>query len=423
MRAIKAQYFLAFAVNGCVLPYLPLFLRDRGLTDVQIGWVIATTGVAVLATPVVLTLLADLKLETRTLLAWTFGLGVAGLCGMLSSDAFVPILLTHALYAVALFPVMPLQDGLTFETQSRRKAAGLPEVPYHRIRVWGTFGFILPSLILWAWLTYDDRVSLSLVVGVGFSLLAIGNALLLPRLRTGRAEAPVRAALPTTEALRVMLRPRVLVFALATWLLGVSIAAYYAFYPLYLKELLGVDAKYVGLISNVGVVIEIAYMLGFGWLRRKLGIRGLMVVGALLIAARFALLAAFPNLFVAIATQAVHGMLVVVVHVAPPLYLDAQAESRYRSSMQGLYAMAITGSSRVVGNAASGYVADISYLHVFGAAAAVAMVAALIFLVLFKDASADSADSADDADKKERSPPSPSAKSAESADLLQADRA
>ncbi len=400
MRSLKVEYFLAFGVMGAVLPYLPLFLDERGLTEVQIGWVIATTGVAVLLTPVLLTMLADLRLESRTLLAGTFGLSILGLVGLLGSHAFWPILLAHLVYAVSVFPVMPLQDGLNFAVQAQRQQRGLPEVPYHRIRVWGTLGFLVPSLVLWVWLTYDNRVSLCLVVAIAFSALALINTRWLPAARESGGSAPLPAArpprrvlglfpraapLPTLAALRAMTRGPVLVFALATWLANIAVAAYYAFYPIYLKDMLGIEPKWAGLISNLGVLIEVVFMLGFGFLLRWFGLRWLMALGAAGIAARFLLLALFPNIYVAVGTQVLHGMLVLVVHVAPPIYLNAQAQGPFRNSIQGLYAMAVVGTGRILGNALSGYAAEASLLGVFAAAAVVAALAAVLFAVMFRD--------------------------------------
>ena len=58
VRSIRAEYFLSFAVMGSLLPYLPVFLAARGLSDAQIGQVLALTGLAVLVTPAIVAALA-----------------------------------------------------------------------------------------------------------------------------------------------------------------------------------------------------------------------------------------------------------------------------------------------------------------------------------------------------------------------------
>ena len=43
-------------------------------------------------------------------------------------------------------------------------------------------------------------------------------------------------------------------------------------------------------------------------------------------------------------TQLFHGMIVLALLIAPPIFLNQHAEDRYRHSMQGLYAMAVMGT-------------------------------------------------------------------------------
>src|SRR5690606_35734946 len=98
------------------------------------GW-----GLAILLTPVLVTLLADAHLENRTLLAASFCLTALGLAWMLAAEGFWPILIAHGVMTMALAPVLPVQDGLFFRQQQR-----LGEGAYHRVRVYGTLGYIVP---------------------------------------------------------------------------------------------------------------------------------------------------------------------------------------------------------------------------------------------------------------------------------------
>ncbi|MEX0885946.1 MAG: MFS transporter, partial [Phycisphaeraceae bacterium] len=198
--------------------------------------------------------------------------------------------------------------------------------------------------------------------------------------------APPAAGLPTLAAARAMLEPSMLVFLVAVWLCMLAKAAYYAFFPLYLTRQLGVPMQWVGLILSVGVLIEIFFMLGFGRLLRLLGLRGLMAVGAACDALRLALLFAYPNIYVAVGTQVFHGMSVLVVHVAPQIYLNHRAGERYRSSMQGLYCVAVLGSGQILGAALGGLVAQgTSLVTVFGLGAALGVAAAALFAIAFRD--------------------------------------
>ncbi len=408
MRSIKAQYFLTFAVMGSVLPYLPVYFAERGLSDTQVGYVLSLGGLAVLLTPVLTTLLADLHFENRTLLAWVCAVSAGSLAWLLASRGFWWILAVHGLFSLAFVPVLSLQDGLTFTETSRRLKAGLATLPYHRVRVYGTVGFIAPSIVLYVLMSdfVGASIGVSLLCGAAVGLLAVGNSLLLPRTRgavsisSPSAEVPdphppeppggSGRGTPTMQAARRMLQPDVALFCVAMWLVHLSVGAFYAFYPIYLTREIGVGNQWLGPISTVGVLIEVFFMLAFGWLLKRFGLKWLMTIGVSVVAVRMALLAFAPNLAVAVGTQGFHGLMVLVVHVAPPVYLNHRAEPAYRNSIQGLYAMVVFGTGRIAGTLLAGLVADSSgtgTLAVFAWSAAAAGVSALLFAVAFKDRS------------------------------------
>ncbi|MEX0745186.1 MAG: MFS transporter, partial [Phycisphaeraceae bacterium] len=323
---------------------------------------------------------------------------------LLMVDGFWPIFAVHAVFCLAFVAVIPLQDGLTFQVQAQRGDAGRPVEPYHRVRVWGTVGFILPSLLLYAVLAWGAPIGATLAVGAAFALVGMINALYLPRTRSvprgdaAGSEVPLTendkpdarqnkqaSRLPTVDALHAMLRPHVLVFCAALFLVHIASAAYYAFYPLYLTEQVGIASQWVGLIANIGVTVEVFFLLGFGLLLSRLGIRWLLTLGMVAMAARMVLLYAWPSIGVAVATQVFHGLHVLVIHVIPPIFLNRQADARYRNSIHGLYAISVYGTGRILGAALAGVVADTSLLAVFAYSSLMCAVAGLLFALLYRD--------------------------------------
>jgi len=175
-----------------------------------------------------------------------------------------------------------------------------------------------------------------------------------PPPRAHEVDGPKR--LPTLSAARTILESHMAVFCIAMFILQLAISAYYTFYPIYLTRQLRIDAKWIGLIMSIGVAIEIFFILAWGSLMRRLGFRGLMVLGVTCTAVRFALLYFVPTTGMAIGTQVLHGAMVLVVHVAPPIYLNHRAGDTYRNSIQGLYARAIAGPGRIIGTAIAGHI-------------------------------------------------------------------
>jgi PPP family 3-phenylpropionic acid transporter len=100
---------------------------------------------------------------------------------------------------------------------------------------------------------------------------------------------------------------------------------------------------------------------------------------------RLLLLALFHNPVVAVAVQLLHGPTVLLVHVAPPIFLNARADDRYRNSIQGLYAMVFAGAGKVIGSWTSGVAAERSLPWTFAGAGAVCLVAMAMFYFVFAD--------------------------------------
>jgi len=407
LRSIKYQYFLGYAVFGSVGPYAPVYLQWRGLSDGQIGWVMSLGGISALLMPALMSLLADLKLENRVLLRSSFIGSIVSLGLLLSASQFWWLLPTFLFWRLAIAPMMPLTDGLLFGVRGLREAAGQPTPPYHRIRVFGTLGYIAPSLVLYFVMSGSDNdpsvIRYALGCGIGAAVLAGLCTLLVPRTRSAVGEPtpspevpdphpPTKPGkpLPTVLAFKAMLKPDLLLFCIAMWLIQIVNTTFYVFYPLYLSRTIGVGEQWLGVISSAGVVPEIGYVLAFGWLLRKLGVRWLLIVGMAAIVVRMGLLWLTPTLGVAVGTQLLHGLIVLVIFILPPVYLNHRAEPAFRNSIQGLYAMLVFGSGGIVGSILSGQISqayDGDVLKPFAVTAVIAAVATLLILLFFKDRS------------------------------------
>src|SRR5947207_2393502 len=291
MRAVKAIYFFIFALGGSVVPFISLYFQQHGLKNEQIGYVQGVAAIAVVLSPILLTYLADSRLDARRILAGAMLVAAAALGALYITRGFLATLLIYSIHWLAYTPLSTLQDGITFGVMKRREEQGLPVTPYHRVRIWGSLGFMLPSVILF--FVLKKTVTPILAVGAAFGVLGAITALLLPNPDIG--EKRHEARVPTSQAARRMFTGPLLIFCIATFLLNAGQAPYYTYYAIYLKEKAGIAQQWVGLISNIGVVVEISFMLSFAWLLRRWGLKKLMIVGAACVAVRMMLMALWPT--------------------------------------------------------------------------------------------------------------------------------
>ncbi len=173
-------------------------------------------------------------------------------------------------------------------------------------------------------------------------------------------------------------------------LLFASIAVFYGFYARLVLEV-GIDPSWVGLVMNIGVLSELPFMFAAGPLLRRFSLRSLIIFGAACLVVRMLLLATIADPRVTVASQLLHGPVVVAIYLIPPMYLNLKAPANARNSVQGFYAMICFGVARLLGSVAGGYAAGLGLAWAFGLGAVLAA-AALVWLWLrFFDPAADAA--------------------------------
>ena len=396
MRDVRAQFFLTFAVLGTVLPYAPVYFRSAGLSQIDVALAFAMWSGAQILSPVLVAWAADTRVDPRRLvLLCTAGSG-ASLLALGFARGVWPVLGVWAVYCLASIPLLPLMDGIYFSLRKRHDERGEPLPPYHRVRVWGTIGFIVPSLLLFWLLRGGMPVAGALMSGAVIAVFAGLQGLWLedPRAPASPvigdvgecADRPAAAGrgLPTAAAARTLLQPNLIVFCAALFMAQMASTAMAAFYPVYLTERVGIAVEWVGLIAQVGVVVEVIFVWGFGWVADRIGTKGVLVLGLGAVAARLGLMAAFATVPVAVGTQLFHGIHVLMMGVMPQTFLDRHADDDCRHSIQGVYVMLI-GVGKTAGSLAAGPVAAYSLQAVFGYGALLCGVAAALAIAAFRE--------------------------------------
>jgi predicted MFS family arabinose efflux permease len=220
------------------------------------------------------------------------------------------------------------------------------------------------------------------LIGIAAVTAAVGflNARRLPRSLPPTAGG---GRLPTFEAARLLLRPPLFIFCLGIGLILFTNAAYYSFYPLYLTEVAGFQPRWVGLIANIGVVLELGYLLLFDRFRVRISLPTIILAGAISCALRMAILAFLPSPFWATVFQLFHGIGVIGVFIAPAMYLNNLAKDDYRSSVQGLYVMLVPGGFGILGNLISGQLASAGLLNLYQISLWIALSGIVLLIVAF----------------------------------------
>ena len=354
MNALRRQFFLSYAVIGSVMPLMTVFLREQGgFNFLQIGLAMSLMNIPMLCSPALITLLADRNIDSRRILAVAYTCSAMVLSVMYFSHDITLTLTLFVFHGLSFVAMLPLQDGYYFSLAEQKRQAGESVIGYPLVRVWGTIGFILPSLILFYPLSVGAPANAILPCAVSFCFLSLLNSLSLPSVAKPKQTSN---RLPTKEALRAIFAPNARWLSIGLFFGFMAVSAFYAFIGNFFDEEVGNPKKYIGLIINIGVLIEVGFTLLMPWMQRKIHLRGIMVLGLFCMVLRMVLLAFFPTPAMAVVVQLCHGLEVLALFVGPVMFLDRLATDEFRNSIQGVFTMAIGGVARVVGGVAAGMV-------------------------------------------------------------------
>ena len=243
LQHIRVFYAAYFAAMGLILPFFPVYLASLGYDIARIGVMTGLLAAAKVIAPPCSGYWLDKKQmpEGRFIvLASCFAAVCVGLFNVSSESPLVfscVVLLFGMLWAA----VLPLTDGLSIHVSEIALA------DYGRLRVWGSIGFVLTSLLggmlfdvlAIAWFPWF-LVFLMLVMalsGRGF-----------PTLSCASDRSQVGASNPFPKALLLLFT--------VSFLIQLSHGAYYGFFSLYLLDA-GYQGWQVGSFWVLGVIAEI----------------------------------------------------------------------------------------------------------------------------------------------------------------------
>ena len=322
------------------MPFLPVWLRWRGLDDTQIALIYAApVFVRAIFTPI-MTFLADRHGRPVTMLQ---GLAWASLLAALMlpiAGGFAGIFAVVLLFTLFWMSVIPLTEAVAL-TGAR---AGRGD--YGRMRLWGSFGYIAMTsagglaLQLWGppaalWLFIGAAACVLLTVyglprGGGYDRAA-EDAPGLPMRRLSLADL--------TQLVRA---PKLWLFFAATSTIQSAHAVYYIFGTLHWTSI-GISPAVIGLLWAIGVIAEIVLFAYAGWVGRWLGPAQLICLAGAASVLRWLFTAADPSLPALFVLQSLHGLTFGAAHLGAMQFMSRALPQRLAASAQGLYASVTAG--------------------------------------------------------------------------------
>jgi PPP family 3-phenylpropionic acid transporter len=321
-----------FVLGGISLPFFPVWLEARGLTDTEIASLVAIPmALRVLLTPLA-GMFAD-RAPNRRFAVRIFA--VTSLFVFLfawPAMSYWSLLITTGAALVLYQVSLPVGEALAL-TGVRRFG-----LDYGRMRFTGSVGFIVTNLAAGAILGTVDAEAIYWMMLAGLAIVAVVSLTLPVTPPAVRAIDDAERRPETRSARAVLANPAFLALLAAGGLVQASHGVLYSFGSLHWQGL-GFSSVEIGTLWAIGVVCEIGLFLWSGAIVRRTGDYGLLLIGTIAAVLRWSLFPldlSFAGFFI---VQCLHGLTFGATYLGTQHAIARIVPDEMTASAQGIYAM------------------------------------------------------------------------------------
>jgi MFS transporter, PPP family, 3-phenylpropionic acid transporter len=381
---------------GVLYPFIAVILGTFGFTPRDVGGILALAAVAsALAVPT-WGHLADVRIgRTGALRACALGASAAALGLLVHWPPLVVVVLVIAMY-LFVSSYQPLVDALTVNTIRGRGA-------YARVRLLSSLSFAISVVVAGYlydrsgyWLAFVLFAALSGVMALATSRLPdVARANLAAHAsaatRTAASGAGNDAAAHHAPARRrygsagvaFKVAPRLPAVLFTIAVLHIGLIASFTFIGVRIVDL-GGKASDVALASGVSAACEVPSMFIASWIGLRIGLRTMFAGSALLYAIVLLVWAIADSPTVIIVSRVATGVAFTGIIVSIVLTIAALLPSDLQATGQALFQTTTAGIGAVIANVVGGLLYQgVGSAAVFGSAAALALIAAVLGFLVF----------------------------------------
>jgi MFS family permease len=367
LRRVQVLFTLVGVAEASILPFLPIVLKDRGLSAAEIGVVLSLAALGGFISTPLWGHAGDGRLGAEHTLV---------VASIAAAAAAVPLVLAHSFLALTIVVVLitaarsamaSLTDAIALEHLGDDRAQ------YGRVRLWLSLGWAISAcvwglVLQWGSLDWLPWIYVACVLAVAFAAHSVGGG------RTVHEPSPAG----TRRAMLIALAP----FLLSLLLLFAAFNATFSFISLRIREL-GGGLFVVGAATALQAAAEAPVMRITPRLNRVLGHRALYIIGSLFFIVSFVAWAFLDDPLAIALVKLVAGVGFALVYVGSVLLVDDLAPPALRGTGQGLAKAVTFGLSPILGSLAGGAIYDYAGPRtLFLACAAAALVAAAAVSVI-----------------------------------------
>lgn len=339
-------YAALFLIYGFNVPFLPIWLDWRGLSDREIAVITAAPFfLRLLVTPAA-AMAADQARDHRRFIIVLAWIGLGSVLLLSGAKSFWPILLASLPFALATMTIMPLTE--TVAVMGVRDLA----LDYGRMRLWGSLTFILVGLCGGA-LVAGAGAWVVVPVLIAGAAATVAAAHMLPSAPTQAATATSGARIGWGVVGGLLRSPLFMAFLLATGAVQGAHAMFYTFGALHWSSQ-GLSTAWSGALWAVAVLAEVVLFAYSAAVVRRVGPVLLLLAGGAAAVVRWLCMSFDPPLAVLFALQLLHALTYGATHLGAIHFIHRAVPPAAAGTAQALYATVAAGLMMGIATLASG---------------------------------------------------------------------
>jgi len=340
-------YFFYYFFVGSFVPYWGIYLQSENFSPSSIGILLSLFQISRIIAPNFWGWLADHTGHRVKWIKLTSFLGLIGFVGVFWAKGFFWIFLVMSALSLFTSSTLPLAESLTLAHLATTDGH------YSRIRLWGSIGFIVASLLLGYLI---DLQGINILLWV----LLIAQAIIFFLSNTIPETKEIHHKKNDLSIWKIIKTPSVVALLIGCTLMVSAHGVLYNFYSIYLKEH-GYSSATIGWLWAVGVICEIFIFMLMPKILRRYSLKTILLMSLFLGVIRFILIGASPDhfylLFIA---QMFHAATFGSFHAASIEVIAYFFKGRNQSRGQAIYNSVAYGIGGTIGGLGGGYL--IQYL-------------------------------------------------------------
>jgi PPP family 3-phenylpropionic acid transporter len=335
-------YFVYYFFVGAFVPYWGLYLKSESFSPADIGILMSLFQISRIFAPNFWGWLADHTAKRVVWIKLTALLGLLGFTLVFWAHGFWALFFVMAALSLFTSSTLPLSESLTLAHLATTNGH------YSRIRMWGSLGFIVASIVLgYATDFFGIKSMLWFVLGVQVVLFALTFKL------------PEAQVTPHTHdqfnIWQVVKQPNVVALLIGCALMVTAHGVLYNFYSIYLEKH-SYSKSAIGLLWSVGVICEIGIFMLMPKIMARFSLKQILLASLALAVIRFSLIgAAVDSVALIILAQTLHAATFGSFHAASVEVITQYFNGRHQAKGQAIYNSVAYGVGGTIGGLAGGY--------------------------------------------------------------------